>query len=313
MRFLSIAIMALLVASGLCQVRPVLSSVESYAASAKVICVGKIAKIEDVKVDSWEAIELTIEVTETLKGRAARTITAQRDRRWDKARFEAAWKAGADFVWFVPKDTARNEFCLEIDHSDYRKLGGLAIGMDFTVLSSRQKLLGRIRRFLKENPGANGGAALLTPVPGQSLTGWVDFLIPLCPWAGKLAVRMITKPDSFAFGTPTGNPYDPASEPIWLKSKEGMLRAEGLILLQHFPSASNIRLAKRCLNDGSIAMKQSHGKPITTYYWVRDAAFRLLSRWNVDVERPLIDGPPMEYRQGLFTTDGGRIAGAFRQ
>lgn len=306
-------------ASGLCQVRPVYSSVESYAADAKLICVGKIAKIEDVIIksqdvrsQSWEAIELTIEVSETLKGQRQKAIKAHRYDKDAKTAYEEARKAGADFIWFVPsgeppagfpRDTARNEFCLEPDLSEYKPLAGLAIGMDFTILRTRKELLGRIRTFLKENPDAKGGAGLQTPVPGQSLTGLVDFLIPLCPWAEKLAVRMITKPESFKFGLPAGNPDDPADAPIWLKSKEGMLRTEGLILLQHFKSAANIRLARRYLADDSIAMKQKYGEPLTTYYWVRDAAHRLLTLWNIKVEQPKVDGPHMAYRSGLFTTE----------
>ena len=311
MRSFFVAVVALLVASGVCQVRPVYSSVESYAAAAKVICVGRIAKIQDLRIDAWDAAELTIEVTETLKGQPQKTIKANRDRQYDKAGFEAALKAGAEFVWFVPKDTARTSYCLEPSFSEYRLLGGLAIGMDFTILRTRQELLGRIRKFLKENPDAKGGAALLTPLPNQSVTAFVDFLIPLCPWAEKLAVRMISKPESFTFGPPTGNPYDPASEPEWRKSKAGMLRTEGLILLQHFKSDSNIRLAKRYLTDGSVIMRQP--SPLTTYYWVRDSAYRLLSHWGVKVEQPPVYGPEMEYREGLFVTDGRRIEWAFRR
>ncbi|MEQ1824053.1 MAG: hypothetical protein ABL949_16205 [Fimbriimonadaceae bacterium] len=328
MRSLSIAFTVLLCASVCCQVRPVYSSVESYAAGAKLICVGKIAKIEDVVIKSpdmishsYKAIELTIEVSETLKGQQQKTIKAHRYGKDDKQTYEAIRKAGADFVWFVPggestagfpKDTARTEFCLEPDLSEYKPLAGLAIGMDFTMLRSRQDLLARIRNFLKENPAAKAGVALLTPLPGQSLTGWVDFLVPLGPWTEKLAVRMITKPDSFTFGPPVGNPYDPASAPEWRKSKAGMLRTEGLILLQHFKSDLNIGLVTRHLNDSSIVMKQKYGKPITTYYWVRDAAYRLLRLWKVKVDQPLVDGPIVEYRNGLFMTDGSRLEYMFR-
>lgn len=93
-----------------------------------------------------------------------------------------------------------------------------------------------------------------------------------------------------------------------------MLRTEGLILLQHFKSDSNIRLAKRYLNDASTAMKQHrHSEPITTFYWVRETAYRLLRHWNIEVDRPLVDGLQMEYRQGLYLTDGTRYSYVFRQ
>lgn len=221
MRSHFVAVATLLVATGFCQVRPVYSSVESHAAAARVICVGRIVKIEDVKIDAWEAAELTIEVTETLKGRPQKSIKANRDRQYEMAGFEAARKAGAEFVWFIPKDTARTGYCLEPSFSEYRLLGGLAIGMDLTILRTRQELLARIRKFLKENPDAKGGAALLTPLPGQSLTGFVDFLIPLCPWTEKLAVRMITKPESFTFGPPTGTPTIPHQNRSGARARRG--------------------------------------------------------------------------------------------
>jgi hypothetical protein len=91
----------LLAANGIAQVRPVYSSIESNAAGAKVICVGKIAKIEDVSIDSYAAIELTIQVSETLKGDPQKTIKAHRFGSFGydtKQYYESAQKAGTEFV-----------------------------------------------------------------------------------------------------------------------------------------------------------------------------------------------------------------------
>lgn len=296
------------------QVRPVYSSVESFAAGAKAICVGKIAKIEEVRVDGFDAIELTIHVSETLKGKTPERPIARRFGKEARTWYATAQEAGVEFVWFFPGDTARTDLCLDQRFSEYQNLHGLGIGMDYSIINSSKGLLDRIREFVRQNPRAGAGTSLLTPLPSQSLTGFVDFLVPVGPWTEKLAVRMITKPDSFQFGPPTGNPYDPSAEPLWPKYKEGMLRTEGLILLQHFKSNANVRLVKRYLKDDSVAMKQKQpGDPITLYYWVRDAAYRLLRCWDVEVDQPVVDGPVIAYRLGLYMVGDRRFDYVFKR
>ena len=283
------------------QVRPVVSSIEARAAGAEIICVGKISKIDRMK-------GLIIEVTETLKGPQQKTITAQRNGNFGydrKEYYEAAKKAGTEFVWFGSKDSARTEYSLDPASSPYRSLGGLALGMDFTILRTRKEVLDRIRKFLKENPNPSGAESLLTPIPGRSLTGLVDFIVPVCPWAENVAIRMLTKPNTFKFQRATGNPYKPGSAANLEKSKAGMLRFEGLILLRHFKSDSNIRLVKQYLNDDIIAVRSE--SPGGSFYLVRDAAHRLLIYWGVAVTKPVIDAPAVDEMEGYLRADNRRI------
>ncbi len=282
------------------QVRPVYTAIESHVSNAQVICVGTISKIEDAVVDGHAAIKMTVAVTEMLKGDPVATVTALRVGRDSKTHYDSAMRAGAAFVWFVPKDTARVDYCLEPAYSDHKFFNGLAVSIDFTVIKTRNELLNRLRRFLKENPDSKGGESLLAPLPGQPLTAFVDFNIPLCPWTETLAIRMITKPDSFLFGPQKGNPDDAATPETWKQSKDGMLRVQGLMLLRHFKSPANIRLAQRYLNDPLIAMAGEYGEPIKMHFWVRDAAYRLLRSWDVEVPTPVVFGPVIEYRIGLF-------------
>jgi hypothetical protein len=300
MRFLACFLVLPFLARAEAQVRPVYSAIESYVGNATQICVGKVESIESVVVNQHAAIELTIKVTETLKGTAKETLIAHRFDKDAEQHYAAAQRAGVPFVWFVFKDTARIDFCLDPAYSEYKSLGGLAVGMDFTILRSQKEVLDRIRQFMKENPDAKGGESLLTALPGQPLTAFVDFNIPLCPWTETLAIRMITKPDSFLFGPQKGNPDDAATPEVWKQSKEGMLRVQGLMLLRHFRSPANIRLAQRYLNDPLIAMAGEYGEPIKLHFWVRDAAYRLLRSWDVEVPSPVVFGPVIEYRIGLF-------------
>lgn len=302
---------SMLMTLGFAQVRPVYSAIESHVTSAQVICVGKVAKIESVVVNQYPAIQLTIKVSETLKGHPISTVIAHRFEKEAKQHYEAAQHAGVEFVWFVPKDTARIDYCLDFSFSEYRSIGGLALGMDFTVLRTRQEVISRVRQFLRENPDSKPGDSLLAPLPGRSMTGLVDFIIPHCRWTETLAVRMITNPDSFIFGPPLGNPVDAATPATWKQTKDGMLRVHGLMLLKAFKSPSNIRLAQRYLQDPSIAMGGSHGEPIKTHYWVRDAAYRLLRYWKVEVAKPMIYGPVIADQIGLFRSDSFGLDRAF--
>ena len=302
MKRLCVIFIILLAGSSQGQVRPVVSSIEARAAGAEFICVGQISKID--RMDG-----LIIEVTETLKGPRRKTITAQRNGNfgYDTVEYyEAAMKAGTEFVWFGSKDSARTEYSLDPASSPYRSLGGLAPGMDFTILRTRKEVLDRIRKFLKENPNPARAESLLTPMPGGSLTGFVDFIVPVCPWAEVAAMRMITKPNAFQFQPARGNPYKPASAANLEKSKAGMLRVEGLILLRHFKSDTNIRLVKQYLNDDIIAVRSE--TPGGSFYLARDAAHRLLIHWGVAVTKPVIEAPAVDEMEGYLRADNRRIA-----
>lgn len=300
-------------ALGGAQVRPVYSAIESHASAARLICVGKIDRIDEVVVDGYAAIEIKVAVSQSLKGKAVKNLVAQRFGKEARAHYEAAKRAGVEFLWFVPKDMARIDYSLDISFSEYKSFGGLALGMDFTVLRSRSDVLDRVRRFVRENPEARPSEALLAPLPGQSLTGLVDFIIPHCRWTETLAIRMISKPDSFVFGPPLGNPPDSATPETWKQSKDGMLRVHGLKLLRGFKSPSNIRLVQRYLQDPSIAMGGRYGEPITTHYWVREAAYRLLSFWKINTAKPVLYGPVMEYQIGLFRSQDFGLDRAFEK
>jgi len=311
MRLIACLLGFLLLAPSKAQVRPVYTAIESFVGNATRVCVGKVESIESVVVNQHAAVELTIKVTETLKGKANETLIAHRFEKDAEQHYAAAKRAGVSFVWFVFKDTARIDYCLDPAYSEYKALGGLAVSMDFTILRSQKEVLDRIRQFLKVSPDAKGGEHLLTPLPGQHLTAFVDFNIPLCPWTETLAIRMITRPDSFVFGPQKGNPDDAATPETWKQSKDGMLRVQGLMLLRHFKSHANIRLAQRYLQDPSIAMGGRYGEPITTHYWVRDAAYRLLRFWKIDAAKPIIYGPTIADQIGLFRSENFGLDRAF--
>jgi tryptophan-rich sensory protein len=256
-------------------------------ADSDLIVRGTIAKVEafkDEQETAWE--QATVQVNETIKGKTAgpptflvRCVgTKEKPSKWQQE--------GVELLLFLVK--SRRYESLD---PDYRKidlalrLWGSQLSfirsnnkpqtglftMDFNALKRRNDILKAVRSAAAYRPD-NRPPEHRVEVPFESE-------VYRTLYSGS-SVRLVV----------------PADERLalrarqWLKSEDREARQQGALALSFFKSPEHIDLLRPLLSDPAY-LTTTRGEVSTRVYYVREAAFKTLSDWNVDVETPVIEVP----------------------
>lgn len=78
----------------------------------------------------------------------------------------------------------------------------------------------------------------------------------------------------------------------WVKSKDILMRQQGVLALKYFQTKENIKLLKSLLDDpGFWTTSTGRGQNRKRVYGVRQSAYEILREWDVEVEKPVIEVP----------------------
>ena len=262
-------------------------SLEWIVADSDLIVRGKIAKVEpfnDEQQTAWE--EATVQVNETIKGTTTEPLTflvrcvgiTEKPSQWQRE--------GVELLLFLVKskrydsldpDYGKTDFALRLWGADCSFIplnnnpqAGL-FTMDFNVIKERDDILKAVRSAALYRP-ADRPTEHRVEVPFES-----EVYQTLYSGSG---VQLVV----------------PADERLetraqqWLKSEDPEARQQGAVALRLFKSPEHIDLLRPLLSDPAF-LTTTRGKVKTRVYYVREAAFKSLSAWDVDVEMPVIEVP----------------------
>lgn len=305
MRILTtIACLCFLASSALAQRHPVHSSVESYVCGAYHVYVGAVTNVgptEPTRPDGVIPFEMEVTVDEVLKG-AKRKSFKVLQYTWMSGTVREEWLGlqGKQMLWFVGNDmdrdrhTSARTMAVEPYPGDIYSKGWGNFTMDFQVLRSGKETLDYVRAFcreFKERTEKGLGLRLLPRLvcvrfPGHRTGG--ELIVPICPRLQSVALRMIRSPEKVL---PTRKEMSHVSDEDYeamFKEDTGTLRRMGVECLATFKSRNNIALLKGFLNDPFIEMDPQRDWRVKVYS-VRRAAYEVLTKWGVQVDKPTWD------------------------
>lgn len=262
-------------------------SLEWIVADSDLIVKGTIVKVEsfnDEQQTAWE--EATVQVNETIKGTPANALTflvrcvgiTEKPSKWHQE--------GVELLLFLVEsgryesldpDYGKADSALRLwgaDSSFIRLNNEPQAGlftMDFNVVKERNDILKAVHSAALYRP-ANRPLEHRVEVPFDS-----EVYQTLYSGSG---VQLVV----------------PADERLetrarqWLKSENQEARQQGALSLRYFKSPANTQLLRPLLNDTTY-MTTTRNEASTRVYYVSEAAFKTLSEWSVDVDKPVIEVP----------------------
>ena len=256
-------------------------SLEARVAQAQCIFVGSVSNCSGTVTErsgfanGVMNCRITVQVDKAIKGQCGKTVELMSEVSPDDKRFGQWAEHHTSFLFFIEDKTWSNfgghnprwstirlgeavpaEKTYSADNPVYL--------MDFSVVTNSQEVLARTRQFAKRRLKAP--LQFFTFGPRPELPLWTSLMVPVQPSLEKFAHERI-------------------------KSTNWMERAEAARALQYFKSASNTKLLKPLLNDPSFQDWQTEHVvwKTTRSYYVRQAAYDVLSGWDAVVDKPLTE------------------------
>jgi len=264
---------------------------EAMAARSKMIFRGVV-----VQVTQSPKLMLTIHVDEVIKGSPGKTFTLEPRENSERFRRYQLWRRSqAEFLWFVyvpetpsyePWDSIRlGPSDPEDTHAKFRdeSITTGTFGMDFRPFKSPWDLLERVRSFVALWPGIEEVSTVSIPKSLGSLIGRgfdsQRLILPINKELEANVIALLKTPESVL--------------PVLHEKYDGLwIRYDCIRLLSSFKSDGNIELLKPYLSEPSGTREYSTPfTPNQTYYWLRLAAYEVLTHWGVQVPKPNLDGP----------------------
>jgi hypothetical protein len=155
--------------------------------------------------------------------------------------------------------------------------------MDFRPFKSPWDLLERVRSFVALWPGIEEVSTVSIPKSLGSLIGRgfdsQRLILPINKELEANVIALLKTPESVL--------------PVLHEKYDGLwIRYDCIRLLSSFKSDGNIELLKPYLSEPSGTREYSTPfTPNQTYYWLRLAAYEVLTHWGVQVPKPNLDGP----------------------
>ena len=289
---------------------------EAWVGRADAVFTGTIVRLERTHPPENQSpvFTLTVQVDSVLKGTLGKTVVLKRnfaddDQRWEQRmtnHTQMLWCLGADVVYdgigglgpYTGWSTLRLGAPVPAEQRFQKTSPGLpAFSMYLKVLRTPEEAIARVKEFLKANPKKTDFhymevspdvAHQLMPATGD----WNTVTLPIVPELEAFAKRMILEPE--ALFPPRGHrriPSDLQSSATFLLSERDWRRLAGVRALVHFKSRDNIALLKPLLADPTLWGQWypiAEGTELERFYPIREAAYKVLSGWGVNVEKPVI-------------------------
>ncbi len=279
------------------------------AAQARAVYRGTITEIIPFPAESKPgmppqvSLNITIRVGERIKGRTDSWMTLVRDTAESDTRYDTWMKNKTEVLWFVfsqddprpfpgsqvgpglPLPPGQSWVAVHISPPDPKELaidpnaGQGHFSMDFSVIKDGTGAIEATKRYLKANPDAVKVVPISVPAEVARAVGNGEgsqrIVVPVTPELETLALKMINSPEAFL---PKGHP---AGETAWI-------RASGVKALKNFQSDKNVAVLKPLLSDPEKGPFSATETPVKTYYWVRLAAYNVLTDWGVKPTKPVL-------------------------
>jgi hypothetical protein len=265
-------------------------------------------------------------VEETIKGKDVHKIEFA-DWSYGPVELIKNWKdSQRDVIWFLTRDEAKKKpvvasangkkipaewipsvtwYGVELVKRSKDRLSTYdpppIFSMDLTVLESGTEILAAARKAVQDEgarpPKRNRGVNISHAI-AQLTKSAGDVNVVTVPVDGRLekaARRWINAPDETLRQLDFDQVRDDRQRKQWRSDERSQLREEGVKALKYFPSDENITLLRGLLNDPAWAIYHSERADGTRIekktYFVRKAAYLVLKKWDVEVERPVIEEP----------------------
>ena len=273
MKFLAALLLALLAACCMAQLSPSappsIRTLDVLVAESPRIVVGKLASLPNA--NQWP-YRMKVDVEETIRGESAKQIEVTLARNASEL---GEWqKSGARLLVAAPFEPERQGEALNLSDKELTVLTS-----DLKLLRDPEKVLAEVRRLTEKYKGK-------TPPETYSLMTGIDkvagtSLLPKRGWWEPAGV--------FYAVLPIGEVMERAAREM-LRSKEILVRGEGVRALAKFPTKDNIELLKGMLGDEGWETgyrQQEEYVYRTEYNGVRRTAFEVLrDLLHVQVEPP---------------------------
>ena len=278
-------------------------TIESRVGESQSAYVGTIAAVTNLDtaaIGRFE-LELTVDVSEVLKGDKTTTLRLGMKTVLPLECLEAYAKHQTRFLWFVmpkwPGGAAFDSWVVADDRStsslvwDWRRLGpevsehkgfssqqdGINLfSMDFQVLDTPAKIVAVARGYAAAHPGLQESLGFDIPWSIAALCGPPSeianqFYVPIVPELETGARNLLTNPKALLSRGAGGRlGVRPENADTYTENELATLRRSGIKALAHFKSSENTALLKRYRDDPSV----------------RDNVYEVLVAWGVQVPKP---------------------------
>jgi len=294
---------ALAAREGRAQIGYTASSIEWLTGSSDMVLRASVASLSFRAVPPpsgeeprWRQVTVTLRVHETLKGRRAGPVVLVLRRpaeetalvRWEQSRRPLLWfltrSSGNDrapaadaeatgSVWNLAAPLPGGLPALELGpRAGEVRVPAPVFSMDLTLLDRAPELLAAVRADARRRRNRRPAEYRHVTLPRDVMQ------------------RMGRSGDANALVVPV----DERLERLglrWLGAEEDWVGEAGVGALEPFPSSMNVALAKRLLTDPSSRVEWTYGPENTILrgervYYLRPAAYRLLTGWGVEVPPP---------------------------
>ncbi len=291
-------------------------SLETRVLASELIIRGKVIGISLSTQDPDRWRDVSIEILEALKGDSPGKIVLTMGK-WTEPEMKKVMESGVEQLWFLRKTKIpKPGYPDEYKHSNKRQnlfewlsrpvpmKGPLAtlsgnekaiFSMNFSLLRSGTEVLEAVRLAVKAGAG-DKSHGFHPPRSLMQLCGTSgdanSLLVPADHRLESIAQELIDSPGTTVARASRHIVLDGGSEKdaeefnSQMKVWHPFLQKEGVQALANFQSEENIKRLKSLL--GHPATKSINGSKIR-YYYVREAAYKLLKEWNVDVDKPVLD------------------------
>ena len=297
-------------------------TLEALVAGSTLVVRATVAGVErGPVVEQGGPAKVVLNVVETLKGPGEKTLVFRtRLLKYDHI-YEGWSRAGREGLWFfAPEEDPRGPDAmgpgpaLPLVFGSVIRLGPAVdeekgfvprpppiLTMDLTTLDRPDDILKAARDAARE--GSAEIISLDVPRGIMQRTGRSGdanrLYVPVDRRLELLARRLIASPGDFlASGNlpPPKNAAERTFRENWQRGTEAQLRREGVTAIRSFKSDANVALLRPLLHDPAWwgRTREEGGLPVDLgrEYYVRKAAFEVLSDWGVAVAKPVIHEPP---------------------
>jgi hypothetical protein len=323
--FVVASILALAARAADAQYREGFLSLESRVAESDAVVRGT---VDDVKFkplnDGHGWLTVVIDVRETIKG----TNTPKLEFAiWSDGIEDELprWKkSGQEILWFLSRDKARKAqvqdeskqlpaptewvpaswYPIELAKSRSARVlttqPPAVFLMDLTVREKPEEILTATRSIVQQQgsnpPLRRHQIAISHALAEQSGSAGDanDVIVPVDARLEANARKWISTPGEVVDRLDKSQVKDKHQRDEWLAYERDNLREQGVRALKYFPSDENIVLLRGLLNDPAwiSETRNRDGVEITNkVYHIRKAAYAVLNKWDVPVERPHISEP----------------------
>ena len=284
-------------------------SLEALASQARVVFKGRVTDVSRLELDTPPGqparvrISLTVAVDDRLKGNSDRWMTLDRETLASDTRFDLWKKSDTPLLWFVfseddprpfpgstegpglPLQPGRSWSAIHLTAPEAAEIAidkfasQVTYSASLSTVKESKDKLDAVAAFLKANTEPTKVRRLRVPVILAKIVGRdsgdQNVVVPITPDLETMATKMVSAPDSFL-------PKDHSA------SDKTVIRSSGIRALASFNNETNVALVKSLLNDPAKGPSTNTGTAVKTHYWVRLAAYDVLTFWGIQVPKPAL-------------------------